>query len=294
MFTGLSAFPLTPFTESGVDEKAFRGLVERLSEAGVDSIGALGSTGSYMYLDRQERRRVAELAVDAAGGTPVIIGIGALRTRDVHACAQDAQNAGAAGVLLAPVSYQQLTSDEVYTLFEEVTRDLSVPLCVYDNPATTHFSFSDELHSRIANLPNVRSIKIPGVPLDPIEAATRVASLRARIPAEVTIGVSGDEFAARGLNAGCEVWYSVLAGVLPAPCVALTRAAQSGDADTALELSHRFERFWQLFRAYGSLRVVSVVAEILGLVTNPKLPAPLQGLGEAIRGEIVLALDDLG
>lgn len=45
MFTGLSAFPLTPTDESGVDEKAFAGLVARLAEAGVDSIGALGSTG---------------------------------------------------------------------------------------------------------------------------------------------------------------------------------------------------------------------------------------------------------
>ena len=105
MFRGLSAFPLTPLDETGaVDEPAFERLVGRLAEAGVDSIGALGSTGSYAYLGRDERARVARLAVGAAGGVPVMIGIGAVRTERVIAHAHDAQAAGAAAVLLAPVS----------------------------------------------------------------------------------------------------------------------------------------------------------------------------------------------
>ena len=47
MFTGLSAFSLTPMNESGIDEAAFVGLIERLLMAGVDAIGALGWTGNY-------------------------------------------------------------------------------------------------------------------------------------------------------------------------------------------------------------------------------------------------------
>lgn len=64
MFTGLSAFPLTPLTETGIDETAFAALVGRLAAAGVDSIGALGSTGSYAYLTREERARAARIAVE--------------------------------------------------------------------------------------------------------------------------------------------------------------------------------------------------------------------------------------
>ncbi len=79
-FTGLSAFPLTPITDDAVDERAFVGLIERLATAGVDSITALGSTGSYAYLTAAERARVARLAVEHAGGTPVFVGVGALRT----------------------------------------------------------------------------------------------------------------------------------------------------------------------------------------------------------------------
>ena len=57
MFTGLSAFPLTPLANDAVDEHAFVHLIERLSEAKVDSITALGSTGSYAYLSGEERSR---------------------------------------------------------------------------------------------------------------------------------------------------------------------------------------------------------------------------------------------
>ena len=197
MFSGLSAFPLTPMNENGLDEVAFARLIERLSAAGVDAIGALGSTGNYAYLLPTERMRIAQLAVAHAGPVPVMIGIGALRTRDVLALAEQAQHVGASAVLLAPVSYQALSSEEVFTLYETVTRTLSIPLCVYDNPGTTHFTFSDELHGRIAQLPNVRSIKIPGVPLSAEAAKARIDRLRARIPSHVTIGISGDAYAAQ-------------------------------------------------------------------------------------------------
>ncbi|MCX2729240.1 dihydrodipicolinate synthase family protein [Saccharopolyspora sp. NFXS83] len=294
MFTGLSAFPLTPVAEDGIDEAAFAGLVERLAAARVDSITALGSTGSYPYLDRAERARAARLAVEHAGDVPVLAGIGALRTREVLALAEDAQRAGASGVLLAPVSYQALTADEVFGLYEDVTGELSVPLVVYDNPGTTHFTFTDELYARIAELPNVASIKIPGVPPAPAEAEARVSHLRSLLPASVTVGVSGDPLAATGLNAGCQAWYSVVAGALPEPALTITRAARAGDVATANAESERLRPLWELFTRHGSFRVVSAIAEQLGLVAHPNLPRPVRALPEADRAEaarVVHALD---
>jgi 4-hydroxy-tetrahydrodipicolinate synthase len=202
MFTGLSAFPLTPLANDAVDEASFVRLVERLREAGVDSITALGSTGSYAYLSGEERSRVARLAVEHAGSTPVIVGIGALRTSQVLANAENAERAGASGLLLAPMTYQPLTDDDVFELFRTVTAHSSLPVVVYDNPGTTHFTFSTELYGRIAALPRIASIKIPGVPGGLEQAAARVREIRAVVPASVTIGVSGDAHAAAGWPPG--------------------------------------------------------------------------------------------
>ena len=281
MFTGLSAFPLTPLGAAGaVDEPAFERLVSRLAAAGVDSIGALGSTGSYAYLSRAERARVTRLAVGAAGGVPVMIGIGAVRTEHAIEHAHDAQQAGAAAVMLAPVSYQALTEDEVYGLYADVTAELSVPLCVYDNPGTTHFTFSDELHVRVAALPGVRAIKLPGE-----GAADRIALLRARVPETVAIGVSGDEFAAYGLNSGADVWFSVLGGLFPELALAIVRDREPAAA--------RLEPLWALFRRYGSVRVVAGAAALLGLAGERNLPRPLRVLDGDARTELEAALREL-
>ncbi|WP_223628159.1 dihydrodipicolinate synthase family protein [Microbacterium sp. EST19A] len=294
MFTGLSAFPLTPLRDDSFDEASYARLIERLVAAGVDSLTALGSTGSYMYLDREERRRVARAAVTLAGDVPVMVGVGALRTSEVQRLADDAQDAGASAVLLAPVTYQALTDDEVFALFEDVTAGLSVPLVVYDNPGTTHVTFTDDLYGRIATLPHVASIKIPGVPSDPQIAAARVQAIRGRIPSTVSIGVSGDCLAATGLNAGCDAWYSAIGGTLPVPALTITRAAQSGDHAAATAESMRLQPLWDLFAEYGSYRVTAAIAEHLDLVAPNSLPRPVQALNLQGRTKVAEITDRLG
>ncbi|WLH15376.1 dihydrodipicolinate synthase family protein [Pseudomonas hefeiensis] len=294
MFTGLSAFPLTPMDEQGVDEIAFTRLVQQLVAAKVDSIGALGSTGSYAYLSRAERSRVAQLAVEAAEGVPVMVSIGALRTRDVLLLAEDAQAVGVKALLLPPVSYQKLTQDDVFSMYERVSANVSVPLCVYDNPGTTHFDFTDELHGRIAELPNVRSIKIPGVPDAPHLARERVERLRKLIPSHVTIGISGDALAAIGMNAGCDAWYSVMGGLFPNTALAITRAALSGDAAEAVRLSESLKPLWALFRQFGgSFRVIATAAELRGFTHSPSVPLPLRTIAGEGREQIAAVIDAL-
>lgn len=294
MFTGLSAFPLTPLRDDTLDEAAYAGLVGRLAASEVYSITALGSTGSYAYLSREERRTAARIAVQNAGDMPVFVGIGALRTSHVQALAEDAQKAGASAVLLAPLTYQAHTPDDVFGLYEDVVRGLSVPLIVYDNPGTTHFTFTDELYGRIAELPNVASVKIPGVPADPHAAAERVAEIRRHLPPHVTIGVSGDASAATGLSAGCDAWYSVVAGTLPEPALAITRSALGGGAADAIAESERLAPLWGLFGRFGSLRVVAAIAEQAGLVARSCLPLPIRGLDDDARADVADVIKRLG
>lgn len=300
MFAGLSAFPLTPFTGAGPDGggvpdlAAYARLVAGLAAAGVDSIGALGSTGGYAYLPREDRRALAQTAVRAAGSTPVIVGVGAMTTREVLDHVEDAEGAGAAGVLLPPLGYQPLRPAEVRALFERVTGATRLPVVVYDNPATTGFTFTDEVHLEIATLPGVVSIKLPPVDENPERARADIERLRAGLPDEVTLGVSGDRAGARGLLAGCDTWYSVLAGVFPRTCLAITRAAQEGDTARAGGLSTRLDPIWDLFDRFGSYRVVSAIAAETGLVTPEGLHHPVLPLAGDERAAVRAALDAVG
>lgn len=294
MFSGLSAFPLTPVNATGIDEQSFLKILARLTTAKVDSLGVLGSTGSYAYFTREQRKRVATLAVQHADGIPVMVSIGAISTDEVLRLADDAQQAGVSALLLPAVSYQKLTEEEVYNFYAEVAQHVSVPICVYDNPGTTHTSFSDALYARIAALSNIASIKIPGVP-DVMPAATqRVSALRAQLPEHISIGVSGDASAGNGLVAGCDVWYSVCGGLFPNTALALTQAAQAGDFIAVTEQSQRLAPLWALFRQHGgSIRVMAAAAALLGLADENNLPRPLRALSSEEQLEVRQVIESL-
>lgn len=291
-FTGLSAFPLTPLRDDAVDEYAFASIVSRLAASGVDSITALGSTGCAAYLTSAERERAGRLALEHAGSVPVIVGVSALRTSQVLTHVDAAAEAGAVGVLLAPTSYQPLTDREVLELYRTVTEHTDLPVVVYDNPGTTHFTFSLELYAQIAQLPGIASLKIP--PMAPETAGERVAAVRAVLPEHVTLGISGDACAASALLAGYDGWYAAIAGTCPQPALEIMRAAAGPHPQDALTASERLEPLWELFADHGSLRVVAAIAEHLGLAPGDCLPQPLLGLGPEQRERTAEAVAELG
>ncbi|TDH61182.1 dihydrodipicolinate synthase family protein [Dankookia rubra] len=292
MFRGLSAFPITPTDAHGqVNTDGLVRLVQRLAAAEVDSIGLLGSTGTYAYLTRSERRRAIEAAVGCLDGrVPLIVGVGALRTDDAQDLARDAKAAGADGLLLAPVSYTPLTDDEVFEHFVAVAQATELPLCIYNNPGTTHFTFSDDLVVRLAEVPSIAAVKNPAPP--PTEARARHEALRARVPSTFAIGYSGDWNTPNAVLAGGDAWYSVVGGLLPVPALGLLRTAQAGDEAEVARWNGRFQPLWDLFKELSSLRVMYAAADILGLC-RAKPPRPILPLPPAAYRRVAAALETL-
>lgn len=287
LFTGLSAFPITPASAGGrVMEDDLRRLVRQAVFAGADSIGLLGSTGAYMFLNREQRRRAVEIAVDAAGRTPVIAGVGALRTDDAKAHARDAAQEGAVGLLLAPVSYMPLSEDEVFEHFRAVATATSLPICIYSNPTTTNFTFSPAFVARLSEIPTIAAIKLP-LPVSG-DIAADLQAFRSAAP-RLLVGYSGDWGCKDALLAGADCWYSVIGGLLPGCAVALAQAARSGDRALAEQCDAALSPLWALFREVGSLRVVYAAANLLGL-TAAQPPRPVQPLDERYRARLLSAL----
>lgn len=285
---GLSAFPITPCTPDGqVIESDLRRLIARLTAARVHSIGLLGSTGTYMFLTPQERRRTLDIGLDAAGDTPVVVGIGALRTDDAVRYARDAKAAGVKAGLLAAVSYAPLTGDEVFEHFVTVARDSQLPIVIYDNPAASHFRFSPELIVRLAAVPGIIAIKNPGS--DAI--APHLTAQRASLPKDFSIGYSGDWFCAEAMIAGADTWFSVLGGILPELCLNIVAAAQTDPAE-ARRRNAALEPLWALFRQHGGLRVVYAIANQLGL-TDAAPPRPILPIPEPDRETVAAVLKGL-
>lgn len=284
-FTGLSAFPITPVSPEGeVDTASLSRTLDQLIRAGVDSLGVLGSTGSYMYLSADERARTLHAACEVtAGRVPLLAGVGALSTREAVAHARHARKAGASAGLLAMVSYTPLTEDEIVEHTRRVSEDSGLPLCIYDNPGTTRVTISDDLLARLAELPGVIAVKNPAA--DPADVTRRLSTQRRRLPARISIGFSADWHCAGALLQGADTWYSVLAGTLPGPCVALAKAARQGDVRETTRLQLALEPVWALFRRASSFRVVHEMARQLGQTNYPP-PAPILPVSEELSREI--------
>ncbi len=290
--SGLSAFPITPSDRDGrVDAKALRKLVARLCAARVGSIGLLGSTGTYLYLSREERRRALAEALDEAGKqTPIVAGVGALRTDEAVKLAQDAKAMGAAAGLLAAASYTPLTEDEVFEHFSIVAREGGLPIVIYDNPGTTHFRFTPALVARLAKLPGIVAIKNPTDTKNEIPG--HLAAQKGIVPEGFSIGYSGDWNATEAMICGADTWYSVLGGILPQACLDIVRAAQRNDSAEARRLDAELTPIWNLFKQFSSLRVVYALAEMLD-VCSAEPPRPILPLSDDAKRQIAAVLERL-
>ena len=70
-FTGIIAYPITPFTREGkVDLPVFCELVEKLVQDGSNGIAPLGSTGVLPYLSDEEREQITEATLKQVGSCP--------------------------------------------------------------------------------------------------------------------------------------------------------------------------------------------------------------------------------
>src|SRR5213083_3657319 len=101
MLRGALAATLTPLRDDGaaLDEDAFGSYLDFLAAGGLDGILALGTTGEGILLSADERRRAAELFVDAARDDfDVAVHCGAQTTAETAVLAAHAAEIGADAV----------------------------------------------------------------------------------------------------------------------------------------------------------------------------------------------------
>ena len=101
--TGLLSFPLTDFDSAGdLNLAGYRARLEWLAPYGTATLFAAGGTGEFFSLTTNEFSQVAKTAVDTCEGqVPIVLGAGH-GTRIAIEYAQEAERAGAAGILLMP------------------------------------------------------------------------------------------------------------------------------------------------------------------------------------------------
>jgi len=260
-FHGLIAFPVTPTDSQGnFDARAFRMLIDRLVNSGIHGLAILGSTGAAVYFSELERKEIASAGVEIVKGRiPLMVGTGAMTTAEVISLSQHAETIGADAVLITPVSYWPLTTDEVYQHYERIAHAVSISICVYNNPRTTQVDIQPELAGRLSALPNIDSFKETSVDL------ARISQVSQSSGGKMSVAYSRDVNACEALIAGANAWHSGIANVIPEHCVRIFNLVKKdANHDLATHLSADITELCRFASEKGLIRSVHTALEMIG------------------------------
>ena len=157
---GLFPALVTPFSREteDVDEDALRRLI-RYVLPHVDGLVTSGTTGEFPYLNREEKRLLVRVAVEEAGGKPVIAGCGASSTREALYLASDAQGVGASAALVVTPYFLHPSDKGVYQHFYQIATSVDLPLILYNIPQVMDRYLPRTVVEDLADLPNVVAIE---------------------------------------------------------------------------------------------------------------------------------------
>src|ERR1700721_3432837 len=120
----------------------------------------MGSVGEGNSLSATEKRKVLEGAVDASEGkVPVIAGVSELTTAAAVSFARDAERIGASGLMVLPAMVYVPTPAELEHHFRAVAAATGLPIMLYNNPPSYRVNIDLKTLRRLADVPNIVSIK---------------------------------------------------------------------------------------------------------------------------------------
>ncbi len=233
-FRGSFTALVTPFKNGGVDEEAFRNLVEWQIAEGTNGLVPVGTTGESPTLSHEEHKKVVEWCVDQADGrVPVIAGAGSNSTAEAIDFSKHAEKAGAEAVLIVTPYYNKPTQEGLYQHYKAINDAIGIPIIIYNIPPRSVIDMSVDTMKRLYELKNIAGVK------DATASMTRVSQQRAACGEDFN-QLSGEDITALGFNAhgghGC---ISVTSNVAPRLCSEFQAACGRGDYATALKLQDK-------------------------------------------------------
>lgn len=258
---GIIAYPLTPFdADEKVDISLFKKLTDRLVTSGSHAIAPLGSTGVLPYLNDEEKEAVIEATIDiVAGRVPVVAGVSNLTTERTVYLARFAESAGAAAVMIIPMSYWKLTDDEIFQHYRNVAETISIPIMAYNNPATGGIDMSPALLKRLLEVPNVTMIK------ESTGDVQRMHYLRRVLGEEVAFFNGSNPLALAAFAAGAAGWCTAAPNLIPALNHELYNAILANDLATARQVFDRQSELLAFITANGLPRTIAAGLQIQGI-----------------------------
>ena len=275
MLHGALAASVTPLREHGsaLDDDAFGPLVDFYVDAGLDGILALGTTGEGILFGVEERRRVADLFLQAADRRlQVAVHCGAQTTADTVTLAAHAAEVGADAVAVIGPPYFVLDELAQHSHFlAAATACAPLPFYVYEFAGAAGYAVAPAVLERLReDAPNVAGLKVSDTPWERFSQYL--------LPG-FDVFVGPEALIAQGRAEGAVGAVSALASAFPREVAAVVREPSSEGAARLGELRASVERFPR----HAALKRLLALQ---GIAVREDVRAPLRGLTVEERDEL--------
>ena len=273
---GALAASVTPLKDVGaaLDEDGFGPVADFLASGGLDGLLALGTNGEGILLSVAERKRAAELFVEAsAGRLQVAVHAGAQSTADTVALAAHAAEIGADAVaVIAPPYFALDEASQLEHFVAAAAACAPLPFYVYEFAVTSGYAVPPAVVERLRDrVPNLAGMKVSDRTWEQLESYL-IEGL------DVFVGYEG--LIAPALKVGAVGAVSALASAFPEIVAAAVRAEDVDPGSLRTEID-RFPR-------HAAFKHVLVRR---GVRISEDVRAPLRALTDDERRELDAVLD---
>ncbi len=228
IFRGSGVAVVTPMCDNGeVNYEQFAKLLEFQITNGTDAIIVCGTTGESSTLTHEEHLEVIRYCVETvAGRIPVVAGTGSNCTETAVYLSQEAEKAGADGLLLVSPYYNKATQNGLYAHFKTVADSVKIPILLYNVPSRTGCNIQPETVVRLCrDVENIVGVK------EASSNISQIAHLAAIAEGAVDIYSGNDDQIVPILSLGGKGVISVLANVAPRQTHDICQKFFDGDAE---------------------------------------------------------------
>lgn len=233
IFEGAGVALVTPFLPNGeVNYPKLKELIEEQIAGGTDSIVICGTTGESSTMTHEEHLEVVRFCCETVNKRiPVIAGTGSNSTAEAVYMSQEAEKAGADGLLLVTPYYNKATQNGLIAHFTAIAEAVSIPVLLYHIPGRTGVTMTvDTMVTLCKQVKNIVGVK---------EASGNfsvIAELLAQKDVEIDVYSGNDDQIVPLLALGGKGVISVLSNVAPRQTHDICASYFAGDVEHSRKL----------------------------------------------------------
>lgn len=258
---------ITPFDDQGeLDVTRAKEIAEHLVELGNDGLVVNGTTGESPTTTDEEKARLVRAVVEAVGDrAAVVAGAGTYDTRHSIELAQQAEKAGAHGLLVVTPYYSRPTQAGVQAHFTAVADATELPVMLYDIPPRSIVPIEVDTLRRLAEHPRIVAVK--DAKGDLLAGSEVIANTHLAY-------YSGDDaLNLPWLSVGAAGVVSVIGHVVAGRIRAMIEAYEDGDTSTARTNHRGMLAVYRAFSRVGGVVFSKTALRLRGFdVGGPRLP----------------------